>query len=298
MRCEAVLKRLDSFRTGELEDTEKKSVAAHLSNCRECARELAQIERLAAGFTQLRSIAPEGILEHLRHYTGDCYAEVETDIGKVWVGFSSKGITMIGLAENDPEAFEASYRRRIGRRAQRGNVLKSYARAVRQAAAGAAAAAVAIDLSGLSEFERKALMILRQIPRGEVRPYAWLAREVGRPEAARAVGNVMARNPVPLLLPCHRVVPTAGGIGNYGFGSSIKRDLLSREGVPVDEIERLAGEGVRYIGCRSSNIYCFPTCHYARRICVENRVPLSGFREAARAGFRPCRHCKPDAAPI
>jgi methylated-DNA-[protein]-cysteine S-methyltransferase len=66
-----------------------------------------------------------------------------------------------------------------------------------------------------------------------VQTYAWLARKAGRPRAARAVGNTMARNPIPILIPCHRVVPAAGGIGNYGLGAAVKRALLKREGVAV-----------------------------------------------------------------
>ena len=70
-----------------------------------------------------------------------------------------------------------------------------------------------------------------RIPRGEVRTYGELAAIVGRPRAARAVGTAMARNPVPLLVPCHRVVPSSGGVGNYGFGSDLKAKLLAGEGV-------------------------------------------------------------------
>jgi hypothetical protein len=103
----------------------------------------------------------------------------------------------------------------------------------------------------------------------------------------------MARNPIPLLLPCHRVVPAAGGIGNYAFGSTFKRELLQKEDVPVGEIERLAREGVRYIGCTSTSIYCFPTCRDARRIKPENRVAFRNVADAGKAGYRPCLHCKP-----
>jgi hypothetical protein len=103
----------------------------------------------------------------------------------------------------------------------------------------------------------------------------------------------MARNPVPLVLPCHRVVPTTGGIGNYAFGSELKRSLLAREGVALDELDELARQGMRYIGCRTTGIYCFPTCRDARRTRPANRIPLPGHEEAARAGFRPCRHCCP-----
>src|SRR5678816_1686056 len=72
--------------------------------------------------------------------------------------------------------------------------------------------ALRLDLRGVSEFERAVLMKALEIPRGEVRPYGWIAREIGRPGAVRATGSVLAKNPVPLLIPCHRVVRSDGTI--------------------------------------------------------------------------------------
>lgn len=90
---------------------------------------------------------------------------------------------------------------------------------------------VPVDLSSRSAFHQEVLRATARIPRGEVRTYGELAEAVGRPRAARAVGTAMARNPVPLLIPCHRVVPSSGGVGNYGLGSDLKAKLLAGEGV-------------------------------------------------------------------
>ena len=89
---------------------------------------------------------------------------------------------------------------------------------------------VPVDLSSRSPFFRQVLRATARIPRGEVRTYAELAEMARRPRAARAVGNAMARNPVPLLVPCHRVVPSSGGVGNYGYGPRVKAELLRIEG--------------------------------------------------------------------
>lgn len=76
----------------------------------------------------------------------------------------------------------------------------------------------------------------RSIPRGEVRTYGWLAEQVGRPRAVRAAGQAMARNPVPLLTPCHRVLSSTLRVGHYGMGGPATKDQLLRlEGYLGDE---------------------------------------------------------------
>ena len=90
---------------------------------------------------------------------------------------------------------------------------------------------IPLDLR-VTPFEREVLEFLRTIPPGEVITYGDLARRLGKPNASRAVGNVCAKNPAILVVPCHRVVPAAGGVGNYGGagGSATKRKLLEKEG--------------------------------------------------------------------
>ena len=91
----------------------------------------------------------------------------------------------------------------------------------------------AVDLSLVGPFERRVLEQLRRIPRGQVRTYRDIARAIGHPGATRAVGNACAKNPVPLIIPCHRVVRSDGGLGGYSLrgGVAVKRKLLEQEGV-------------------------------------------------------------------
>ncbi|HXX94340.1 MAG TPA: MGMT family protein, partial [Planctomycetota bacterium] len=81
---------------------------------------------------------------------------------------------------------------------------------------------------------RRVFEVVRAIPAGQVRTYAWVARAAGRPGAARAVGTAMAQNPICLLIPCHRVVASTG-LGGYSAagGLGTKRRLLAREGAPI-----------------------------------------------------------------
>ena len=89
---------------------------------------------------------------------------------------------------------------------------------------------IGLDLDGAPPFFRAAWEACRRIPAGETRSYAWLAAEAGSPLAVRAAGQAMARNPWPLIIPCHRVIGSDGGLGGYGAGGlRVKAKLLQME---------------------------------------------------------------------
>lgn len=90
---------------------------------------------------------------------------------------------------------------------------------------------VSVAVAG-PEFRMAVWQAMREIPAGEVRTYTELAAAAGRPKAARAAGSACATNPVAPFVPCHRVVPAGGGVGNYGFGPAVKVALLQAEGCP------------------------------------------------------------------
>lgn len=80
-----------------------------------------------------------------------------------------------------------------------------------------------------TEFDKKVWLALKEIPYGETRTYKWLAEKIGKPSACRAVGQALGRNPLPILLPCHRIIESDGTIGGYSSGIDIKRRLLEIE---------------------------------------------------------------------
>src|SRR5213593_4116743 len=87
-----------------------------------------------------------------------------------------------------------------------------------------------VDLSGFTEFQRKVYAATRAIPPGEVRTYGDIARQIGQRGASRAVGNALGKNPVCIVIPCHRVVAANGGLGGCTGGLEWKRKLLRLEG--------------------------------------------------------------------
>lgn len=87
-----------------------------------------------------------------------------------------------------------------------------------------------LDLMGATAFQRRVWLAVRDIPYGETRSYSQIARQVGSPGAARAVGQAMAANPLPIIVPCHRVIGSAGDLRGFGGGLDLKRRLLEMEG--------------------------------------------------------------------
>ena len=239
--------------------------------------------------------APPGLLQSVLQHTcnPDRYATLDTSIGTLFVAYSDDGVSAVERATSEA-AFERHFQERFGRPAERVAQLPPLlARAVLDHLAGEPAARLRFDLRDVSPFERAVLLKALEIPRGEVRPYAWIAREIGRPRAVRAVGSALAGNPIPLLIPCHRVVRTDGRIGNYVFGSDLKRAVLSAEGAAPEVIESLARAGVRYFGFGESHTYCLPTCGGEHLRNEPDRIVFHSQQAAAAAGFRPCRDCRP-----
>ncbi len=294
MRCRTVLTRIDAVRTGEMHEAEKE-MKQHFSTCPSCEESVDDVASLATNLKELVTPAPRTLREKLTSAILDRFDIVESEGQSAWVAFSDKGIRMLHLGGTTEKKFRDIYRQRFSRDLVRGKLPEATRKQIATALTCEGSAKAKLDLSDLTEFERDVLAVLAKIPRGEVRTYAWLAREVGRPKAVRAVGNIMARNPVPLILPCHRVVPSAGGLGNYAFGAEKKRDLLEREGVPIDELEDLGRKHLRFVGSKTTHIYCFPTCRDARRVRAENQVSFHGEKDARQSGYRPCKHCRPAA---
>ncbi|HLZ23804.1 MAG TPA: methylated-DNA--[protein]-cysteine S-methyltransferase [Ktedonobacterales bacterium] len=227
---------------------------------------------------------------------GDRYFPVNTPLGRVYVAYSERGISAVRLSSS-PEVFEEQFQAEFGRRAWRlaeppMQLARKVERRLRENTGE-----LRFDLRDLSEFEQAVLLKALEIPRGEVRPYAWVAREIGHPKAVRAVGTALGHNPVPLLIPCHRVVQSSGKLGRYSLGSDEnKRVILTAEGVDADRLESLARAGVRYTGSDTTHIFCFPTCRHARRTTDQHRMWFASEAAAMAAGYRPCKVCRPALA--
>ncbi|HTT74918.1 MAG TPA: methylated-DNA--[protein]-cysteine S-methyltransferase [Candidatus Binataceae bacterium] len=142
-----------------------------------------------------------------------------------------------------------------------------------------------------SPFQRRAFARLRQVPPGSVVTYQALAAAIGAPSGQRAVGHAMATNPIPIFVPCHRVIKSDGSIGNYGGGVERKLKLLRAEGFRVDKGNRVPSEAV--YGHWQSHIFCRPDCSAVRRSDRRKWIIFSDADRARVSGMRPCKLCCP-----
>ncbi|CAN5553008.1 hypothetical protein BH23CHL6_BH23CHL6_04900 [soil metagenome] len=262
---------------------------------------LAQARAMHDGLRSLRRPAPASLSQRVNQELAlhDFYVEVEGPIGPLFMAYGPRGISWIERGTDAgafEEQFALTFRRPVTRverpPAEIGRAIEAHVWGRRRSGA------TPLDLAWLPEFERQVLLKTLEIPRGEVRPYAWVAAEIGRPLAVRAVGNALARNPVPFVVPCHRVVRSDGRIGQYGAGGpAAKRAVLEAEGLDTGELERLPARGVRFVGSDTTRIFCYPSCRHARRTMEQHRVSFRSVEESRRSGYRACLVCRPVDVP-
>ena len=159
------------------------------------------------------------------------YAPITSPIGRLYLASHETLIVAVGRSAG---AIESSVCARFGHRPERHATLPPpLAHAVAAHLDHGVESALRFDVRGLPEFDQAVLRAVQAIPRGEVRSYAWVARQVGEPHAAMQVGIALHDNPIPVLIPCHRVVHSDGRLGGYVFGTHAKRALLRAEGVTL-----------------------------------------------------------------
>ena len=224
----------------------------------------------------------------------DRYTNAASALGEVFVAWSATGVSAVRVAA-DEAGFESWYDERFARRCVPAVEIDPIAEAARARLQGEDVT-VPVDLRDCSPFEQRVLHKAAEVARGSARPYGWVARELGSPDAMRAVGNALGRNPVPLLIPCHRIIRTDCTTGGYVFGREAKRKLLENEGLDFDAIEIVTRRGFRYVGC-DDGYFCLPTCgNVASRLNTPGFMGLRSVEEAHAHGLAPCSTCRPIAA--
>jgi methylated-DNA-[protein]-cysteine S-methyltransferase len=152
-----------------------------------------------------------------------------------------------------------------------------------------------------SDFQRRVLEATARLPYGAVTSYAGIAREIGAPRATRAVAQALRHNPLPIVVPCHRVIGSSGDLTGYaGTRVGLKRDLLAVEGVHT-----VAGRGDFHIDRRAvyykvpdGGEYCLPTCGGILEKPLGDFTVFGSRARAEAVGLQPCTDCRPDLHPL
>jgi len=189
-------------------------------------RELAAYQRTLA---RLRAVYGDVRVEAVRPIVH--YCSLPSPIGRVLVAASATGLVRVSFRR--PEgAFVAELRERLGvepvrsatRTADIVHQLRAYFAGTRRTFD------LRLDLGHVTPFQRRVLMAAASVPPGQVVSYGEIARRIGQPAGSRAVGQALGRNPLPIVIPCHRVVAAGGRLGGYTGGLGVKQKLLRLEG--------------------------------------------------------------------
>lgn len=312
--CRELEPDLIAVATAEARPTAARRVERHLAGCASCRSELARYEAVEGLVTAYRDTrAPEAdptlARAQLESRLADLrsrimrYGVFDSLLGPIAIGVSEHGVAMVeyvrsadrtggklarrvgGEAVEDPRRTEGLYRELAdyldGRRTRLDWTL---------------------DLRRTrSDFQRRVLEATARLPYGAVTSYAGIAREIGAPRATRAVAQALRHNPLPIVVPCHRVIGSSGDlIGYAGTRVGLKRDLLAVEGVHT-----VAGRGDFHIDRRAvyykvpdGGEYCLPTCGGILEKPLGDFTVFGSRARAEAVGLQPCTDCRPDLHPL
>jgi methylated-DNA-[protein]-cysteine S-methyltransferase len=157
----------------------------------------------------------------------------DTPLGPVWVAAGPQGLVAVEYAGSEDSLRAYLARLTAGSPVRSAEQVAAAKKQVRLYLLGETRALdLPVDLSHVTPFQRRVLEETRRVPRGQVSTYAEIAKRIGQPKAVRAVGQALRRNPIPIVVPCHRVIASDGTLGGYGgnLRDQRKLDLLKLEG--------------------------------------------------------------------
>jgi methylated-DNA-[protein]-cysteine S-methyltransferase len=167
-------------------------------------------------------------------HTPTFWSETTSPLGPLYIATNEQGLCAIKFGRLEPE-IKSRFRSQL-QRSRETNLSNQVCAQLQEYFSGRQHTFdLPVDLSALTPFQRKVLAVTSRIPWGEVRHYQRVAQEMGRPKSSRPVGQALGRNPIPIVIPCHRVIASDGSLGGYcgKSGLDLKRWLLRHEGVQL-----------------------------------------------------------------
>lgn len=314
-QCLEVEPELIAAATGEANPPAAARVDAHVRLCPPCADRWTRYRELAGVVNAWRDVPAPGLRAaraHLDARLADLrsrvvsYRIVPSPLGNILIALSEQGVAALEYL-GEARSFAASRLARAGgvEAVEDGAEVDVLGRELVDYLEGRRRRLDwRLDLRwARSDFQRAVLRTAAAIPYGAVASYAGLASEMGKPRATRAVAQALRHNPLPIVVPCHRVVGMSGALTGYaGDKLGLKRRLLATEGIQVVTRARdlRVDHGAMYVTYPSdAAAYCLPTCDWLRTLRDPQRLRFFGSRAwAEAAGLAPCSDCRPDLHPL
>ena len=247
MTCDQFVRRLDRWLTGDLRATTMTAMRRHAADCGACGSEWGHVQGLRGLLARAADDEPDAAaLQHARarlrsafDRTGQPvvrFGRFPTPVGILFVGATERGVCDVTFGQPS----EGRYRARLLQRSPevwRDDAGLSLVREELLAyfAGELTRFSLSVDLRHVTPFTARVLRETRKIRFGQVTSYGTLAARIGSPGASRAVGGALGRNPVPIIIPCHRVIAQGGRLGGFTGGLPTKRALLGLEGHGLPE---------------------------------------------------------------
>ena len=243
MTCIQFARLLDAILSGDVRQTTVRHGESgdHPAHCATCGRRWRRALQLLKGESAADMNAANTAVRQARERLRAVLAaegrpvvrfdSLRTPVGRVFVGVSDRGVCDVAFGETS----EKAYRARLARWApevvrDHGAVETALSELDAYFSGGRLQFSVMVDLRSMTEFTGRVLRATRRIPFGRVLSYGDIARRMGESRASRAVGGALGRNPVPIIVPCHRVIARGGRLGGFTGGLATKRALLRIEG--------------------------------------------------------------------
>jgi methylated-DNA-[protein]-cysteine S-methyltransferase len=239
MSCEAFAGDLDAWLAGDLATADR--IGRHVAQCATCGGEWASVRTIGGMGSDDDSVADVASVTRARDRLRTAldraghppirFGVLSSPVGQLFVGVTEQGVCDVTFGQTS----ERRYRERLLSRSpevRRDDEGVAEIRAQLEAyfAGELTRFALAVDLRQVTPFTQKVLRAARAIEFGQVTSYGRLATRIGSPGASRAVGGALGRNPIPIIIPCHRVLAAGGRLGGFTGGLGTKRTLLRHEG--------------------------------------------------------------------
>ncbi len=247
--CDVLCDALPALSCGDLSLSERAWIDRHTATCRYCANELECYDHLCQALDQVYptgDVGPCPAPRFLPAKPAAWYVVVESPVGPLFVATTDDALVEIEFSKGRGEdelrrhLLERGFAPRpLAERQDRANaptqrVIDRVLSQLREYFGGQRDDFdLPLDLSGLPPFTRDVLEATANVPFGHLDTYRGIATRIGKPAATRAVGNALNRNPIPVVVPCHRIIRSDGTAGGYGGGLDIKFRLLALEGVTL-----------------------------------------------------------------